>query len=307
MKLKLERFAILLTLASIVAFSWLKPLDATAKSQIDEGFNRAVASFAVARVLNGVISVAQGTEISFSLGVGATLTPGQILDPVNDLVEQFSELMLIASVAFGIMKILLSIGSFWVFSAILSGVALVWALLKLNGRLPPILLTKILLMLIFVRFSVPLVAVGNDLVYKRFLAKDFNESQLAIENSKAKLASFSPPINPSPAANASPQTVAPQPAQSNGIWDRTKVAITSAQQAVGNMYEQAKQKYDPAPYIENLKEQANNLVDHIIKLIVVFVLQTIVIPLILMWALYRSFLALSDSAGRTRGAMSGKT
>lgn len=47
--------------------------------------------------------MAQGTEVAVEpAGVGVIFTPGQILDPVNDLLEQFSNLMLAASVAFGI-------------------------------------------------------------------------------------------------------------------------------------------------------------------------------------------------------------
>lgn len=291
---------------AIVAFSWMKPLDVTAERQIDDGFKRAVASFAVARVLNGVISVAQGTEISMSLGVGATLTPGQILDPVNDLVEQFSELMLIASIAFGVMKILLNIGSFWVFSALLSAVALAWAGFKVTGRMPPVLLTKILLVFIFMRFSVPLVAVGNDIVFKLFLEDKFNKSQIAIESSKMKLVPMSSPAVTSPAFLAAPpQSVTLQPAQNNGLLGRAKEVFESASQAVAslpqaveNKIDQVRQKYDPKPYIDNLVKQAANLVNDIIDLIVVFVLQTIVIPLGLMWLLYRSCLALIGSAGR---------
>lgn len=54
--------------------------------------------------------------------------------------------------------------------------------------------------------------------------------------------------------------------------------------------------YDPRPHIKNLETRAGELVNHIINLIVVFVLQTIVIPLVLMWVLYRSCLALIHSA-----------
>ncbi|MDD4927805.1 MAG: hypothetical protein PHP85_00835 [Gallionella sp.] len=306
MKKYIEKYILITVLMAIVAFSWMKPLDVTAERQIDDGFKRAVASFAVARVLNGVISVAQGTEISISLGVGATLTPGQILDPVNDLVEQFSELMLIASVAFGVMKILLNIGSFWVFSALLSAVALAWAGFKVTGRMPPVLLTKILLVFIFMRFSVPLVAVGNDIVFKLFLEDKFNKSQIAIESSKMKLVPMSSPAVTSPASLAAPpQPVTLQSAQNNGLLGRAKgvfesasQAVASLPQAVENKIDQVRQKYDPKPYIDNLVKQAANLVNDIIDLIVVFVLQTIVIPLGLMWLLYRSCLALIGSAGR---------
>lgn len=312
MKARIEKIMLFAILGVIVALSWMKPLDVTAEKQVDDGFKRAVSCFAVARVLNGIISVAQGTEISFSLGVGATLTPGQILDPVNDLVEQFSEMMLIASVAFGIMKILIIIGKFWLFSAILSVIAFAWAAFKVTGRLPPLLLTKVLLVLVVVRFSVPLVTLGNELVYKQFLADGYNESQLAIENSKSKLTPMTLPavtptvVTPPPATTPPPTVTTPSPTtQSSGLMDRIKGAFVSVSQTVVSIPQVIKdqiKQYDPKPYIANLEKQASQLVDSIIKLIVVFVLQTVVMPLIFMWVLYRSCLALMDSAGRKRVA-----
>ena len=47
------------------------------------------------------------------------LTPGQILDPINDLVERFSSVMLIASSSLGLQIVLLDILSWWVLSAAL--------------------------------------------------------------------------------------------------------------------------------------------------------------------------------------------
>jgi len=69
-------------------------LDEPAKEYTEQGLKRVLITYAVARGLNGLISVAQGTEISVEpVGVGMTFTPGQILDPVNDLIEQFSWLV----------------------------------------------------------------------------------------------------------------------------------------------------------------------------------------------------------------------
>lgn len=298
MNKNVARLLLPVVLIAVVALSWLKPLDATAECQVDEGFKRAVASFAVARVLNGVISVAQGTEISIAPGgMGANLAPGEILDPVNDLVEQFSELMLIASVVFGIMKVLLGIGSYWVFSAILSGAALVWAALKLSGRLPPLLLTKFLLVLFFVRFSVPLIAVGGDFLFQQFLAQKFDESQLAIENNKDQLAALQPMADAAPVVAPAQPSISP-PAESRNLWDIIKSALHEA----GSKIEQVQYKLDPGSYLDQLRTLTSQIVDHIINLIVVFVLQTIVIPLALIWALYRSCLALIDSAERTYAA-----
>lgn len=66
-------------------------LDQRAGENYESLFQRALVTFALARTLNGVISAVQGTEVAIQpAGVGVTLTPGQMLDPVNDLVERFS-------------------------------------------------------------------------------------------------------------------------------------------------------------------------------------------------------------------------
>ena len=86
-----------IAMLAVVWGAWLAPLDAPATEQVEAGLKRALISFAAARALNGVISVAQGTEVSVQpLGVGVTLAPGQLLDPINDLIEQFSNLMLLS-------------------------------------------------------------------------------------------------------------------------------------------------------------------------------------------------------------------
>ena len=64
---------------------------------------RALVTFALTRTLNGVISVAQGTQLAFQpAGVGVVISAGEILDPLNDLVEQFSWLTLLAATSLGV-------------------------------------------------------------------------------------------------------------------------------------------------------------------------------------------------------------
>src|SRR5689334_11398931 len=97
--------------AVVVALAWLKPLDHKAQGQIEAGLKRALATYAIARTLNGVISVVQETGVSVQPGgVGMTFAPGQFLDPLNDLVEQVSTIMLAVCVSFGVQLILLHIG-----------------------------------------------------------------------------------------------------------------------------------------------------------------------------------------------------
>ena len=66
-------------------------------------------AFGLARALNGAISVIQGTELELHpAGVGVSFAPGQLIDPINDLVERFSWLMLASSTSLGVQKILMS-------------------------------------------------------------------------------------------------------------------------------------------------------------------------------------------------------
>ena len=96
--------------------------DSVSQQYADQSLTRALVTFTAARALNAVISVAQGTEVAVEPGgVGVILTPGQVLDPINDLIEQFSGIMLIAATSIGLQIILLEISSWWAVTAVLIG------------------------------------------------------------------------------------------------------------------------------------------------------------------------------------------
>src|SRR5688572_8008496 len=89
--------------ATLVAASFWHGMDTYAEEQVEAALQRALVAFAIARGLNMVISVAQGTEIAIQpAGVGVKLAPGELLDPVNDLIEQFSTVMLFAAASLGL-------------------------------------------------------------------------------------------------------------------------------------------------------------------------------------------------------------
>jgi hypothetical protein len=257
----------LLAMLAVVLGAWLAPLDAPATAQVEAGLKRALISFAAARALNGVISVAQGTEVSVQpLGVGVTLAPGQLLDPINDLVEQFSNLMLAASVAFGLQKVLIAIGGYWLISLWLSGAAVAWTLWRMRQPLVPSWLTGLLVAGLMLRFAIPMATLGSDLLWQKFLASDYEASQQVIQTATGQVAELN-----LPEAKA---------ANELGWIDRMKGW--------------ASQNGDVKLRFEQLKQATEQAVDHMIKLIVIFTLQTMVIPLGLMWGL----LALAKAALR---------
>ena len=77
----LKKIALGVLVAVLLVGMYSGWLDEPAKEYTEQGLKRVLITYAVARGLNGLISVAQGTEISVEpVGVGMTFTPGQILD-----------------------------------------------------------------------------------------------------------------------------------------------------------------------------------------------------------------------------------
>lgn len=253
-----------LALAVILLATWVLRVDEAALQQVDAGWKRALATFAAARALNAVISVAQGTEVAVQpAGVGLTLTPGQVLDPVNQLIEQFSTLMLLASAAFGAQRVLIGIGAWWPMSLALSLVALGWAVLRWRGLLVPRWLTTLLATLLLVRFLVPVVALGSEAAFQLFLKSDYQSGQQTLEVSSARLGEL-------------------------GAEAATPPAEASVVERVQRWWSQ---NADLGARFEELKAVANRAVEHVVRLIVVFTLQTLVLPLLLGWALWRALRA----------------
>ena len=87
-------------IAALVALAMTGYVDDQGKAFTDTGIKRALVAFGIARGLNAIISTAQGTEIAVEpMGIGVTLTPGQLLDPVNDLIERLSWVLLASATA----------------------------------------------------------------------------------------------------------------------------------------------------------------------------------------------------------------
>ncbi|MGE0875384.1 MAG: hypothetical protein AB7O31_12010 [Burkholderiales bacterium] len=256
-------------LALALVAAWMGPLDQAATKHVEAGLKRALVSFASARALNAVISVVQGTEVSVQLaGFGPTFTPGQALDPINDLVEQFSTLMLFASVSFGVQLLLIKFGAYWAVSLALTLAALLWAWSTWRGPQERLWPTRLLVGLLLVRFAVPLVAVTSESGFQLLLADRYKADQERIELSASRVASLSTPAVP------------PQPGE--GLAERFKRWLSTGTDAVKEL----------SGRVDDLKKLATDMVEHIVMLIAVFSVQTLVLPLALLWAMLAAARAL---------------
>ena len=244
------RIAAVVLLAVLIVLAWMAPLDGRAKEHAEAGLKRALATFATARVANAVISVIQ--EASISAGpvfVGATVKPGEVLDPVNDLIEQLSTLMLVASVSLGMQLLLIHVGGHFAVNAAVTLALLAWAALLLASRRNPVWFTRVVVVLLFVRFAAPLAALGSEGVYQLTLDPVYQQSQKALDTSSRQLA-----------------------------------ASASAEDVRGWILD-AREK------LRNARERLEGAVRHIVELMAIFLVQTVVLPILFAWVAYRLFFA----------------
>ena len=238
--------------------------DGVSDDYADQALKRALVTFAVARSLNGVISVAQGTEVAVEPGgVGVNLTVGQILDPINDLIEQFSSVMLVAASSLGLQRILLGMAGWWGVTAVLAlaaialGVATWWPGNK--GSRFVTVAAKVFFVTAFLRFALPLLIIATHVIFSTFLQSEHDAATAVLEATSSEIETF----------NEEESAPADEDA--------------SFMESIGNMIDSSMRRLDVPGRLDRLKDSASQASEQIINLIVIFVLQTIILPLAFLW------------------------
>jgi hypothetical protein len=162
-----SQWFLLLMLAGLVGLSWLGTLDTISGDYVGASLLDAGLIYGTARGINALISALQGTELDMWL---VTFSVGELLDPVNDMIERFSGVMTIAITSLVIQQLLLVIVSDATLSALLTllAVAVVTAYI-LNKTNSYRIFLKVFLITALLRFSLSLVVVANLWVDQAFL------------------------------------------------------------------------------------------------------------------------------------------
>lgn len=276
-KRPLKKWALTVFILGLTALAWSGTLNVHGKAYIDRIFEQALVTFAVARVLNGVISVAQGTKLAIEpAGMGVNFAPGEVLDPVNDLIERFSWVMLASVTSLGIQKLLLEIAGGWgirvflLVCALLFMARLWWPLLS-RWKISP-WVDRLLLMALFLNLAMPAIASVSSQVFEGFIKTRQQTSINALERESGELGLLGealPPENPHPEEKT---------------WHEEFSALMGGVRDSLNFEAE----------IQQLKAKSEEIAGHVIDLIALFMLQTILLPLILLWL----FLRVIGKAGR---------
>ncbi|WP_119679903.1 hypothetical protein [Indioceanicola profundi] len=227
---------------------------------LEENLTRAAALFATARTLNAAISVLQSAEVTAGVSVGAgvegTVVPGQALDPINDLIERFSAIMLSATVALGAATLLVTAGDVYGFGVLLPlGLLLAATALWLPGAIGSgfrrggqLLLVAALV----AKVGLPVAVLATEQVAEGLV-------QPTLDRAEAELAAIDLPTLPTDPA-----------AEQDRSWLERLRAMTD----IGEQIRQA-------------AGAAASLADTVIALTVAYVVKILVLPVVMLWLLGR--------------------
>lgn len=258
----LQRRSFYLIMLVLLILAYL-PLTSFAAPQLNEMLKVTLTVYALARGLNALISMVQGTELAIEpMGVGLTLTPGQILDPLNDLIEQVSLILLMASASIGIQKILLSAGDINVFRGLLVLLILTTFAVIFAGRSTLRVQKNLLrwvIILSLLRLVVPVTAlVANHM--QNWLDPDRQQAVTVLDSTQKTLTEF----------------------QQTDLQDDRK------------WYQGIKESLDMRSKIQVIQSKAEQGVDAAIYLLAEFILIMVLLPLLFLYLGWRLLLLISQ-------------
>ncbi|UTV88098.1 hypothetical protein KDX00_06375 [Cobetia amphilecti] len=188
---QVPRILLVAILVVMAVLAWLEMPQQWALDFLDATLGQAFSAFAIAKGLNATISVLQSSTIDLQV---FQVSPGEALDPANDMIERFSWVMFAATGSLALQKLLLGISGSLIIKAFASGACLLAALGLLTGsrqsvdgvhprqRWWQVAILRVALWGIALRFAVLSVALASGAAGQAFLddSRDTQMAQLSV-------------------------------------------------------------------------------------------------------------------------------
>ncbi len=224
-----------------------------------ETVSEAATVFATARVINGGISVIKDSTVTVTpFGVGTEIALGQVLDPLDDVIERLSDILFTVIVSLGIQKAVYEIiGATAVYGiTALLALSLLLAFCFKNEKLRAwsVFLKKAALLLLFVRVALPCTALISEVVETHFFAPKIAacQARLSVFEAETKI----------------------RVAEQDSFWDKA-----------GKMKEQFREAM--TVYWKNAMDMVEVSLEMAGHYIALFLVQVIFIPLGMFWLLVK--------------------
>ncbi len=252
----------------------ISSLDSTADSYFKDSITKAGVSYGVCRIINATVSVIQESSLQLEpAGIGLSLAVGQIVDPINDMVERLSNVLVMSITSLGVQELAYEI-SITIVPQILAVLlfilsCLVWIktsrILKVQR-----ILVSVLIIASIARFCLPISSFANEFLQRTFFEDKIIEANEKLTASTAdmdKLENISVP-------------------ESDGLLG-----------TIGNSATYLKEKSEGfTNTIQIFMENKGTIVENLLRLtflyVGIFVIQVLILPLLIFWLLMKLVSAL---------------
>lgn len=178
----------------------LPVLDSATDSYFREAITKGGLSYATCRVINASVSIIKESSLHMQpAGVGMSLAVGQALDPIDDMTERLSDVLVTAITSLGVQKLAYEIGVSLA-PPVLSVFLLILSLLVWFNSDRMVFLQKTMmrfaLIIIIARFCLPISSMVNEYINNNYFSGEIEEVSKKLAAGSAgfdKLKDFSLP------------------------------------------------------------------------------------------------------------------
>ncbi|NOR25273.1 MAG: hypothetical protein GQ542_12980 [Desulforhopalus sp.] len=166
-------------------------LDSAADIYFKDSITKAGVSYGVCRVINATVSVIQQSSVQLEpAGIGLSLAVGQIVDPINDMVERLSDVLVMSITSLGVQELAYEI-SITLVPPILAVFLLILSVLVWFKNARVLKLQRILMSLLVIasiaRFCLPVSSVANEFLQETFFEEKIIEANIELARGTADL------------------------------------------------------------------------------------------------------------------------
>jgi hypothetical protein len=193
----LQTLACLATAALLIVFGATRVpiLDAHTDSYFRHAITTAGLAYTTARLVNASVSVVKESHLQLEpAGVGLSLAVGQALDPIDDMTERLSDVLVMAITSLGVQKLTHAMGVALaprILAALLLPLAVVLWVKRPHLNTFRRLLLRLILLVAIARFCLPLAALVNSYLDDQYFTPKIETARSALAVGTAELEKLS--------------------------------------------------------------------------------------------------------------------
>ena len=153
--------------------------------------NHAGVAYATCRVINASVSIIKDSTLQLEpAGVGISLAVGQALDPIDDMTERLSDVLVTAITSLGVQKLAYEISVSFVPRLLSIFLLALSILLWFENERVTLLqktITRFIVLLVIARFCLPVSSVADQFLHKHFFDDQISEANEELAVGSAEL------------------------------------------------------------------------------------------------------------------------